>query len=291
MKGIVLAGGSGSRLYPSTLGVSKQLLSVYDKPMIYYPISVLMMSEIWDICIITTPDDQAAFQRLLGDGSRFGVRFTYKIQPQPKGLAQAFTIAEDFMAKDDVCLVLGDNIFYGAHLPNLLLKAKASVRQQQKAVIFGYKVKDPERYGVVELGVQNQPLSIEEKPMNPKSDYAVTGLYYYPNEVIEIAKTVQPSARGELEITDVNRAFLAKGLLDIHLFGRGHTWLDTGTHDALSEATDFIKTIAHRTGLRIACLEEIALENKWIDKSQLAAQLAKFKNSAYGDYLAGLIKT
>jgi glucose-1-phosphate thymidylyltransferase len=285
MKGIVLAGGSGTRLFPITKGVSKQLLPIYDKPMIYYPISVLMLAGIREILIISTPQDLPNFEKLLGDGSDFGVKFTYKIQPSPDGLAQAFILGEEFIGEDDVCLVLGDNIFYGHGLTELLHSAKKNVIENQNATVFGYYVNDPERYGVAEFDTSGNVVSIEEKPEIPKSNYAVVGLYFYPNKVISIAKTIQPSARGELEITTVNEAFLNEGKLKVELMGRGFAWLDTGTHDSLLEASSFIQTIEKRQGLKVACLEEIAFDKGFIDKEkvlQLASPLAK---TGYGQYL------
>jgi len=288
MKGIILAGGSGTRLHPLTLAVSKQLLPVYDKPMIYYPLSVLMLAGIREILIISTPHDLPNFERLLGDGSHYGVKLEYKIQPTPDGLAQAFIIGEEFIGNDDVCLVLGDNIFYGSGLQKLLINAKESVKEQGNAVVFGNYVSDPERYGVAEFDKNKKVLSIEEKPKNPKSNFAVVGLYFYPNSVIELAKKVKPSNRGELEITSVNQEYLERNNLKMEILGRGFAWLDTGTCDALSEATEFVKTIEKRTGLKIACLEEIALSFNWIDKTELKNQISSFKGTYY-DYLNNLL--
>lgn len=288
MKGIVLAGGSGTRLYPITKGVSKQLLPIYDKPMVYYPISVLMLAGIRDILIISTPQDLPAFRRLLGDGSDYGVNFQYAVQPSPDGLAQAFIIGADFIGKDSACLVLGDNIFYGSGFRSLLKKAVADAEQEGRASVFGYKVSDPQRYGVAEIGPDGECLSIEEKPANPKSDYAVTGLYFYPNEVVDIARGVKPSARGELEITSVNQAFLEKKKLQVHRFSRGFAWLDTGTHDSLAEASIFVETIEKRTGLKIACLESIAWENGWISSEDLKRLAQPMIKNQYGQYLIKL---
>lgn len=284
MKGIILAGGSGTRLYPITQGVSKQLLPVYDKPMIYYPLSVLMLAGIREILIITTPEDQANFKRLLGNGAALGLRFEYIVQPSPDGLAQAFILGEDFIGDDSVCLVLGDNIYHGHHLTEMLQAAVANVNQQQ-ATVFGYHVKDPERYGVVEFNDQGHAISIEEKPAKPKSHYAVTGLYFYPNDVIQKAREVKPSARGELEITSVNQLYLDEGRLKVELMGRGYAWLDTGTHESLLEAAAFIETIEKRQGLKIACIEEIAFEQHYISREQLIALAKPLVKNQYGQYL------
>lgn len=288
MKGIVLAGGSGTRLYPITKGVSKQLLPIYDKPMVYYPISVLMLAGIREILIISTPQDLPGFKRLLGDGSDFGVRFEYAEQPSPDGLAQAFVIGEQFIAGDSVCLVLGDNIFYGAGFSGMLREAVHSVEESRNAVIFGYWVRDPERYGVAEFDTQGNCLSIEEKPVQPKSNYAVVGLYFYPNEVVEVARNIKPSARGELEITSVNQHFLGKHRLKAQMLGRGFTWLDTGTFDSLSEASTFVETLEKRQGLRIACLEEIAYNQGWISRETLSETAAAKAQNSYGSYLREL---
>ncbi len=285
MKGIVLAGGAGSRLHPITLGVSKQLLAVYDKPMIYYPISVLMLAGIRDILIITTPEDQASFQRLLGDGARYGVKFTYAVQPRPEGLAQAFIIGKEFIGNDNVALVLGDNIFYGAHLSRLV---KAAAQRKEGATVFGYYVCDPERFGVVEFDEHGNAVSIEEKPQHPKSNYAVTGLYFYDNDVVKIAEGIKPSARGELEITAVNNAYLEQGKLHVETLGRGYAWLDTGTHQSMLEAANFIHTIETRQGLQVACLEEIAFENKWLTATELRNNIKDMLKTDYGQYLVRL---
>lgn len=288
MKGIILAGGSGTRLHPLTLAVSKQLLPVYDKPMIYYPLSVLMLAGIREILIISTPEDLPNFKKLLGDGSRFGIQLSYKEQPSPDGLAQAFILGEEFIGNDDVCLVLGDNIFYGAGLQKLLKQAINTVEEEDKAVVFGNYVNDPERYGVAEFDADKNVVSIEEKPKAPKSNYAVVGLYFYPNSVINIAKNVKPSHRGELEITSVNQAYLEQRKLKLEILSRGFAWLDTGTHEALTEATEFVKAVEKRTGLKIACLEEIAYTYKWISKEDLLTQLDETKGLYY-EYIGKVI--
>ena len=289
MKGIVLAGGSGTRLYPITKGVSKQLLPVYDKPMVYYPVSVLMLAGIREILIISTPQDLPAFRRLLGDGSDYGVSFSYAEQPSPDGLAQSFIIGKQFIGNDSVCLVLGDNIFYGQGFTGMLRKAVTVAENEQKATVFGYWVKDPQRYGVVDFDAQVNALSIEEKPARPKSNYAVVGLYFYPNKVVEVAKNIRPSARGELEITTVNQKFLNDNELKVELFGRGFAWLDTGTHDSLSEASSFVEVVEKRQGLKIACLEEIAFRNGWIDAARLKEIAEPMKKNQYGEYLLRLL--
>ena len=285
MKGIVLAGGSGTRLYPITKGVSKQLLPVYDKPMVYYPISALMLAGIRDILIISTPQDLPGFQRLLGDGSDYGVHFSYAEQPSPDGLAQAFIIGEDFIGNDSACLVLGDNIFYGNGFPSMLREAVRTAEEESKATVFGYWVNDPERYGVAEFDRHGNCLSIEEKPAQPKSNYAVVGLYFYPNKVVDVAKNIKPSARGELEITTVNQRFLEDGELKVQVFGRGFAWLDTGTMDSLAEAADFVRMVQNRQGIAISAPEEIAYINGWIDSTQLMSSAEKYGKSPYGTHL------
>ncbi|MEE4291040.1 MAG: glucose-1-phosphate thymidylyltransferase RfbA [Cycloclasticus sp.] len=285
MKGIVLAGGSGTRLYPITRGVSKQLVPLYDKPMIYYPISVLMLAGITEILIITTPEDQSSFQRLLGDGAELGIRFEYVVQPSPDGLAQAFILGEEFIGDDDVCLVLGDNIYHGHDLTRMLANAVENVSQQNSATVFGYRVADPERYGVAEFDAEGNVISLVEKPEQPKSNYAVTGLYFYPNDVIQKAKAVVPSHRGELEITSVNQFYLDEERLKVELMGRGYAWLDTGTHESLLEAAQFIEIIEKRQGLKVACLEEIAFEQGYINKEQLIALAQPLAKNQYGQYL------
>lgn len=285
MKGIILAGGSGTRLYPITQGVSKQLTPVYDKPMIYYPLSVLMLSGIREVLIISTPQDLPQFKALLGDGNKLGMTFSYVEQPSPDGLAQAFILGEDFIGEDDVCLVLGDNIFYGHGLTTMLANSIRNVEEDKKATVFGYFVRDPERYGVAEFDGDGNVLSIEEKPEQPKSNYAVVGLYFYPNSVVEVAKQITPSARGELEITSVNQHYLAQGSLKVELMGRGFAWLDTGTHESLLEASNFIQTIENRQGLKIACIEEIAFEMGYINKASLIELAQPLRKNQYGQYL------
>ena len=290
MKGIILAGGSGTRLYPITLGTSKQLLPIYDKPMIYYPLSVLMLAGIRDILIITTPEDQAGFQRALGNGEQFGVNLSYVIQPNPDGLAQAFILGEEFIGGSSVCLVLGDNIFYGHGFTPKLKQAVENAKNGKGATVFGYQVKDPERFGVVEFNDNHQAISIEEKPEKPKSHFAVTGLYFYDNRVIDIAKNVAPSNRGELEITCVNRAYLKQGRLNVELLGRGFAWLDTGTHESLLEAAQFVETVEKRQGYKIACLEEIAFNQGWLSKEQMQSQAIRLKKNGYGAYLLDILE-
>ena len=290
MKGIVLAGGSGTRLYPITKGVSKQMLPIFDKPMIYYPISVLMLAGIREILIISTPYDLPGFKRLLGDGTEFGVKFEYAEQPSPDGLAQAFIIGEKFIGDDSACLVLGDNIFHGAYFSSMLKEAVHMAEEEKKATVFGYWVNDPERYGVAEFDKEGNCLSIEEKPTNPKSNYAVVGLYFYPNKVVEVAKNIKPSARGELEITTVNQKFLEDGELKVQTLGRGFAWLDTGTHDSLSEASTYIEVLEKRTGLKIACLEGIAYRMGWIDEEQMRKNAQPMLKNQYGQYLLKVIE-
>lgn len=290
MKGIVLAGGSGTRLYPITKGVSKQLLPIYDKPMIYYPISVLMMAGIKDILIISTPDDLPNFKKLLGDGKSLGISFSYVEQPSPDGLAQAFILGEEFIGNDAVCLILGDNIFYGQGLDELIKSAKTQVEKEKMATVFGYYVSDPERYGVAEFDDKGKVISIEEKPTEPKSNYAVVGLYFYTNDVIQIAKDIKPSKRGELEITTVNEVYLKRDALKVELMGRGYAWLDTGTHDSLNEASNFIQTIENRQGLKVACLEEIAYEQGFISKEQLLQLAEGLSKTRYGQYLKNRVQ-
>ena len=289
MKGIILAGGSGTRLYPATKGISKQLIPIYDKPMVYYPLSVLMLAGIREVLVISTPQDLPAFQRLLGDGSDFGIHLSYAEQPSPDGLAQAFIIGKDFIGNDDVCLVLGDNIFYGQSFSQMLTQAIHNVEKERKATVFGYYVKDPERYGVAEFDTAGNVLSIEEKPAQPKSNYAVVGLYFYPNKVVKVAGEIKPSARGELEITSVNQKFLKDGELKVQLLGRGFAWLDTGTHDSLSEASNFVETLEKRQGLKISCLEEIAFRKGWISAEKLRELAQPMIKNQYGQYLLQLI--
>lgn len=289
MKGIILAGGSGTRLHPLTIAVSKQLLPVYDKPMIYYPLSVLMLAGIRDILIISTPHDLPIFKSLFGDGSQVELNLSYAEQPSPDGLAQAFIIAEDFIGEDDVCLILGDNIFYGAGLKNLLDQSVKTVKEECKAVVFGYNVEDPERYGVADFDAEGNVLSLEEKPEKPKSNYAVVGLYFYPNSIIEIAKSIQPSERGELEITTANQQYLLRGELKLQKLSRGYAWLDTGTHESLTEATEFVKAVEKRTGLKIACIEEIALKFKYIDIKGIEKIISNQGNGSYTQYIKKLV--
>ncbi|EIN5952532.1 glucose-1-phosphate thymidylyltransferase RfbA [Vibrio cholerae] len=290
MKGIILAGGSGTRLYPITHGVSKQLLPIYDKPMIYYPLSVLMLAGIREILIITTPEDQASFQRLLGDGSQFGIALEYAVQESPDGLAQAFIIGEEFIADSSVCLVLGDNIFWGQGFRLKLQQAVANANSGQGATVFGYQVKDPERFGVVEFDQKQRAISIEEKPSNPKSNFAVTGLYFYDNQVVKLAKEVQPSARGELEITCLNEMYLKRNQLNVELLGRGYAWLDTGTHESLLEAAQFVETIEKRQGYKVACLEEIAYSQQWLSTQEVSARAELMAKNGYGQYLLSLLE-
>ena len=290
MKGIILAGGSGTRLYPITIGVSKQLLPIYDKPMIYYPLSVLMLAGIREILIITTAEDQASFQRLLGDGSKFGIELSYVVQPSPDGLAQAFILGEGFIGSDDVCLVLGDNIFYGQGFTPKLRQAVENAKNGQGATVFGYQVKDPERFGVVEFDQNQKAISIEEKPVKPKSNFAVTGLYFYDNSVVQLAKQVQPSERGELEITCLNEMYLTQNKLNVEMLGRGFAWLDTGTHESLLEAAQFVETIEKRQGYKIACLEEIAFNHVWLTKEELKMLAKPLQKNSYGQYLLDLIE-
>lgn len=290
MKGIILAGGSGTRLYPITMGVSKQLLPIYDKPMIYYPLSVLMLAGIRNILIITTPEDSESFKRLLGDGSQFGIELSYLLQPSPDGLAQAFILGEDFIGDDDVCLVLGDNIFYGQSFSPKLKHAVENAKNGKGATVFGYQVKDPERFGVVEFDENLKAISIEEKPIKPKSHFAVTGLYFYDNLVVDLAKLVKPSQRGELEITSLNEMYLKRRMLNVEMLGRGFAWLDTGTHESLLEAAQFVETIEKRQGYKIACLEEIAFNNRWLNKEEVEILAKPFLKNSYGQYLMELIK-
>ncbi|EOX1798065.1 glucose-1-phosphate thymidylyltransferase RfbA [Vibrio cholerae] len=290
MKGIILAGGSGTRLYPITMGVSKQLLPVYDKPMIYYPLSVLMLAGIREILLITTPEDQASFQRLLGDGSQFGIALEYAVQESPDGLAQAFIIGEEFIGYSSVCLVLGDNIFWGQGFRPKLRQAVINANNGQGATVFGYQVKDPERFGVVEFDQNQRAISIEEKPSNPKSNFAVTGLYFYDNQVVKLAKEVKPSARGELEITSLNDMYLKRKQLNVELLGRGYAWLDTGTHESLLEAAQFVETIEKRQGYKVACLEEIAYSQQWLSTKEVAARAELMAKNGYGQYLSSLLE-
>ena len=290
MKGIILAGGSGTRLHPLTQVISKQLLPIYDKPMIYYPLSVLMLAGIKEVLIISTPQDLPNFERLLGDGSSLGMKFEYKIQDAPNGLAEAFIIGDEFIGKDDVCLILGDNIFFGSSLTNMLVDSVANIEKNKGAAVFGYYVNDPKRYGVVEFDDNRQAISLEEKPSKPKSNHAVVGLYFYDNRVVDIAKNIEPSRRGELEITDVNKKYLEMGELTVNLMGRGYAWLDTGTHDSLCEATDFVKTIEKRQGLKVSCIEEIAYLKGFIGKQQLLTLAEPLLKSGYGQYLVRVVE-
>lgn len=290
MKGIILAGGSGTRLYPATKGVSKQLIPVYDKPMVYYPLSVLMLAGLREIAVITTPHDQAAYERLLGDGTQWGVRFEYIVQESPDGLAQAFLLAEDFLADDSACLVLGDNIYFGHGFPELLQNARKHVEHNGGACVFGYKVADPERYGVVEFDAHKNAISIEEKPVNPKSNYAITGLYFYDNNVCELAKQVRPSARGEFEITALNQLYLNRQQLNVELMGRGYAWLDTGTHESLMQASNFIYAVEKRQGLKVGCIEEIAFTNGWVSAADLEELANPLMKNNYGKYLLRLLE-
>ena len=290
MKGIILAGGTGTRLYPITMGVSKQLLPIYDKPMVYYPLSILMLAGIKEILIITTPEDSNSFRRLLGDGSRFGIKLSYSVQQNPDGLAQAFILGEEFIGDDNVCLVLGDNIFYGQGFTPKLKHAVENAKKGHGATVFGYQVKDPERFGVVEFNEDLKAISIEEKPKEPKSHFAVTGLYFYDNSVVELAKKVEPSSRGEREITSLNEMYLEQGKLNVEILGRGFAWLDTGTHESLLEAAQFVETIEKRQGYKIACLEEISFNNGWLDKEQITHLAKPFLKNSYGEYLMDIIK-
>jgi len=290
MKGIILAGGSGTRLYPLTKGMSKQLMPIYDKPMIYYPLSVLMLAGIQEVLIISTPEDLPRFEQLLGDGSDIGMKFEYIVQPSPDGLAQAFILGKDFIGDDDACLILGDNIYYGHGMTNMLANAVSNAKEKNMATVFGYHVNDPERYGVVDFDQTGKALSIEEKPETPKSNYAVTGLYFYPNDVVQKAVEVVPSDRGELEITTVNQMYLSEGRLTVELMGRGYAWLDTGTHESLLEASTFIEIIERRQGLKVACIEEISWKKKWIDKDQIIKLAKYYSKSSYGSYLKDLVK-
>ena len=290
MKGIILAGGSGTRLYPLTKAISKQLMPVYDKPMIYYPLSILMLAGIKEVLIISTPEDLPRFKKLLGDGTSIGMEFKYLIQPYPGGLAQAFTLGKDFISDDDVCLILGDNIFFGHRIVELLSSAKENVFEKKMATVFGYHVKEPKRYGVVEFNSKGKAVSIEEKPQNPKSNYAVTGLYFYPNDVVQKVKEIKPSKRGELEITSINEIYLKLNLLNVELMGRGYAWLDTGTHESLLEASTFIETIERRQGLKIACIEEIAYQKGFISKDELEKIAESLRNNQYGDYLKKCVR-